>query len=53
MGFLALSEGIYDDASRSRPAFPGAPDDYRRRAYDVAEADEDGGGWVVKEAPPS
>lgn len=32
---LKVREDIYNDASDSRPAFPGAPDDYRRRVYTV------------------
>ncbi|CAM9515105.1 unnamed protein product, partial [Hapterophycus canaliculatus] len=32
---VSVKEAIYNDAGQSRPAFPGAPDDYRRREYDV------------------
>eukprot|EP00904_Undaria_pinnatifida_P007556 jgi/Undpi1/3930/HiC_scaffold_16.g07298.m1 len=32
---LAIREAIYNDASDSRPKFPGAPDDYRLREYRV------------------
>jgi hypothetical protein len=33
--FIARSKAIYDDASEARPAFPGAPDEYRQRRYTV------------------
>lgn len=32
---VSVKEAIYNDAGENRPAFPGAPDDYRRREYDV------------------
>ncbi|CAM9417100.1 unnamed protein product [Scytosiphon promiscuus] len=32
---VGVKEAIYNDAGESRPSFPGAPDDYRRREYDV------------------
>lgn len=32
---VSVKEAIYNDAGQSRPSFPGAPDDYRRREYDV------------------
>jgi hypothetical protein len=33
--FIARSKAIYDDSSKARPAFPGAPDTYRQRRYTV------------------
>lgn len=32
---LTMRQAIYEDAGRSRPTFPGGPDDYRRRLYHV------------------
>lgn len=32
---LSVKEAIYNDAGGSRPPFPGGPDDYRRREYQV------------------
>ena len=40
---LAAREGIYDDVSQRRPAFPGAHDSYRRCEYRVLL----GGKWEV------
>jgi uncharacterized membrane protein len=33
--FLATNKVMYDDVNQGRPAFPGAPDTYRRREYKV------------------
>lgn len=40
---LAAREGIYNDVSKRRPAFPGAEDSYRRCEYRMLP----GGGWEV------
>lgn len=32
---LSVKEAIYNDAGGNRPVFPGGPDDYRRRKYQV------------------
>jgi len=34
--FFATSQEIYDHTTQARPPFPGAPDDHRRRHYEVA-----------------
>jgi hypothetical protein len=62
---LAVREGIYNDVSQRRPAFPGADDSYRRCEYRVLpggkwevdlsrympEGEGQGGGSRSKEAP--
>jgi hypothetical protein len=43
--WLLTNQQIYEDVQRSRPPFPGGPDDYRRREYRVDRAT---GGWSVR-----
>lgn len=56
---LTAREGIYNDVSRRRPAFPGADDAYRRCEYRIlpgGQFEVDASKFVVeqgKEAPVS
>lgn len=41
---LVVDQAVYEDVSKSRPAYVGAPDDYRRREYHL---DRQTGSWEV------